>query len=292
MSQALVDTPVKLEKEESTPVVAEGRVVGSLDDAEALSAASASASSSSAAGSSSASSSGAIVPPLTRLETIRLQFKPTDVIQLSSVDHQTFTVLAHDALISNLVLNTLEEDAKAITVPFTFKLATFNILEFVVQYMKYHKGVDPAIIPHPLRSKVMVEVCKDPWDATFIDNVEAIGQNELFHLFQVANYLDIKSLLHLAGAKIATQVKGQPLEQIKDILCKGPAAVKKEQAQRSAAAAAAGSGAPSATSASAASSLTSSSTSATAASSPGLRASASAAATAASNSDAESAMSE
>ena len=33
--------------------------------------------------------------------------------------------------------------------------------------------------------------------------------------------MDIKSLLHLGCAKVASLIKGQPLEKIKDILAKG-----------------------------------------------------------------------
>ena len=35
---------------------------------------------------------------------------------------------------------------------------------------------------------------------------------------QAANYMDIRSLLHLGCAKVASLIKGQPLEKIKGIL--------------------------------------------------------------------------
>jgi len=86
--------------------------------------------------------------------------------------------------------------------------------------MNHHKGVEPPIIEKPLRSKVMREVCKDSWDAEYID---AIGEDrqELYDLILAANYMDIKSLLHLGCAKVASLIKGQPLEKIKDILSTG-----------------------------------------------------------------------
>lgn len=40
----------------------------------------------------------------------------------------------------------------------------------------------------------------------------------LYDLSLVANYMDIKSLLHLTCAKIASCVKGQPLEKVREIL--------------------------------------------------------------------------
>ncbi len=46
-----------------------------------------------------------------------------------------------------------------------------EILESVVLYMQHHGGEEPPIIEKPLRSKVMKEVCKDKWDADFIDKI-------------------------------------------------------------------------------------------------------------------------
>lgn len=92
-----------------------------------------------------------------------------------------------------------------------------DILQLVVNYMKEHKGVEPSIIEKPLRSKVMKEVCPYKWDADYIDQ---IGDNrqQLYDVILAANYLDIKSLLHLGCAKVASLIKGQPLEKIKEIL--------------------------------------------------------------------------
>lgn len=95
-----------------------------------------------------------------------------------------------------------------------------NILAEIVAYMTHHRGVEPPIVEKPLRSKVMKDVCKDPFDADFIDR---IGDNRqaLYDLILAANYMDIKSLLHLGCAKVASLIKGQPLEKIKDILSTG-----------------------------------------------------------------------
>ena len=41
----------------------------------------------------------------------------------------------------------------------------------VVEFMSHHKGVEPPILEKPLRSKNMKELCKDPWDADFIDRI-------------------------------------------------------------------------------------------------------------------------
>ena len=96
------------------------------------------------------------------------------------------------------------------------------------------QGVEPPIIEKPLRSKNMKDVCRDAWDAEYIDKVGDDRQS-LYDLILASNYMDIKSLLHLGCAKVASLIKGQPLEKIKDILSKGtknesskPAEQKKE----------------------------------------------------------------
>lgn len=94
---------------------------------------------------------------------------------------------------------------------------TGAILELVVNYMKEHKGVEPPIIEKPLRSKVMKDVCPHKWDAEYIDKIGETRQ-QLYDLILAANYMDIKSLLHLGCAKVASLIKGQPLEKIKEIL--------------------------------------------------------------------------
>lgn len=63
-----------------------------------------------------------------------------------------------------------------------------HILEMVVTYVNHHKGIMPAIVEMPLRSKLMKEVCTDPFDAHFIDEVSTDMQN-LYDLILVSHRL-------------------------------------------------------------------------------------------------------
>jgi len=123
-----------------------------------------------------------------------------------------------NAYISVLVKTSMENDISATEVPLPG--VEGPILELVTEYMNHHKGVEPPIIEKPLRSKIMREVCKDSWDAEYIDGI-GIDRQKLYDLILAANYMDIKSLLHLGCAKVASLIKGQPLEKIKDILSTG-----------------------------------------------------------------------
>jgi len=139
----------------------------------------------------------------------------TKPLKLTSKDKKEFVVERKQAFISTLVKTSLENDDKAEEVPIPG--VSGAILDLVVQYMKEHKGVEPPIIEKPLRSKVMKDVCPHKPDADYIDK---IGDNrqQLYDLILAANYMDIKSLLHLGCAKVASLIKGQPLEKIKEIL--------------------------------------------------------------------------
>ena len=95
-----------------------------------------------------------------------------------------------------------------------------SILARVVEYMQYHKGVEPPPPEKPLRSRSMRDVCKDPWDADFMDRIGEQRQL-LYDVILAANYMDIKTLLNLGCAKVGTIIKGEPLERVKDKLATG-----------------------------------------------------------------------
>jgi len=139
----------------------------------------------------------------------------TKPLKLVSKDKKDFTVERKQAFVSMLVKTCLENDDTAAEVPIPG--VTGAILQSVVEYMVHHKGIEPQLVEKPLRSKVMKDVCADKWDAEYIDK---IGDNrqQLYDLILAANYMDIKSLLHLGCAKVASLIKGQPLEKIKEIL--------------------------------------------------------------------------
>jgi len=141
----------------------------------------------------------------------------TGPIKLVSNDQKEFTLKKQFAYISVVVKTSAEQDSTVTDLPLNVK---GDILALIVDYMNHHEGTEPPIVEKPLRSKVMKDVVKDVWDADFIDR---IGENrqQLYDLVLAANYLDIKALMHLGCAKVASLIKGQPLEKIREILVKG-----------------------------------------------------------------------
>lgn len=75
-----------------------------------------------------------------------------------------------------------------------------SVLRWVADYMDHHRDGEPDVVDFPLRSKRMADVCADPWDACFVDQVCAVD------VALAAHYLDMQVLLHLCCAKLATDL--------------------------------------------------------------------------------------
>ena len=90
-----------------------------------------------------------------------------------------------------------------------------STLEAVCMYLGHHKSVEPDPLPCPVRSIHMNQICSDPWDAQFIDG---FTKKEIFEIILAANYMDIKCLLHLGSAKIATMIKQMDQGEINRII--------------------------------------------------------------------------
>merc|ERR1712079_913667 len=114
---------------------------------------------------------------------------------------------------SKLVQNILEGDADATEIQ--VMQVDGQTLTLICNYLKHHKGKEPAEIAKPIRSVKMEKIVEDTWDARFVNE---LPKRSLFQLILGANYMDCKSLLHLGCAKVATMIKGKSPEEIKQIL--------------------------------------------------------------------------
>jgi S-phase kinase-associated protein 1 len=84
------------------------------------------------------------------------------------------------------------------------------VLAKVIEFCKHHVDQRLPEIEKPLRSNNLAEIVPE-WDAKFVD----IEQEVLFELILAANYMDIKSLLDLTCAKVASMIKGKTPEEIR-----------------------------------------------------------------------------
>jgi len=139
---------------------------------------------------------------------------PTKITLVSAGENpEKFEIERANALMSRLVYNILEGDetAKEIQV----KQVEAKTLRKIIDYLNHHKGKEPAEIAKPIRSVKMEKIVEDEEDAKFITK---LAKKELFQIILGANYMDIKPLLHLGCACVATMIKGKSPEEIKAIL--------------------------------------------------------------------------
>jgi len=146
------------------------------------------------------------------------------LVSCDDVNGEKFTIDRQSAMMCNLVKSIIEGDADAKTIE--IKKVSTKILQFITEYLLHHKGKVPAEIAKPIRSVKMEKIVEDEWDAKFINSK---SKRDIFQIILGANYMDIKSLLHLGCAKIATMIKGKSPEEIKKILSEEDDEVKDEK---------------------------------------------------------------
>jgi len=131
-----------------------------------------------------------------------------ETLKLKSAEGEIYQVPKKICLMSELIKTMAEGDRDADDIPLLNVKS--NVLKKVVEYMRYHAENPPKDIEKPLKSPNMAEVVSQ-WDADFVD----VDQELLFELILAANYMDIKPLLDLTCAKVASMIKGKNPEQIR-----------------------------------------------------------------------------
>lgn len=91
-------------------------------------------------------------------------------------------------------------------------ILSFERLHYISPPLSYTLSVTLVLTVslQPLKSTDLSEIVPK-WDADFVN----IEQETLFELILAANYMDIKSLLDLTCAKVASMIKGKTPEQIR-----------------------------------------------------------------------------
>ena len=84
----------------------------------------------------------------------------------------------------------------------------------IKEYLEHYEDSEPKEVTKPLKSNDFKE-CVDEWDYGFIGTVE---DNEVLeNLILAANFLNIKPLLILLAAKIASKIRGVNTQTIRNI---------------------------------------------------------------------------
>jgi len=133
-----------------------------------------------------------------------------ELVKLKSSQGDLFVVEKDVALMSNLLKSMVEDAGLDEEIP--LPNVKSSILQKVIDYCKQHKESPPEEIGKPLKSHVLAECGVSEWDCDYVNSIE---QDVLFELILAGNYLDIKPLLDLTCAKVASLIKGKTPEEIR-----------------------------------------------------------------------------
>ena len=88
---------------------------------------------------------------------------------------------------------------------------TAPTFEIILEFLQHHDFTHPEPILKPIQSDKMEDLCTDKWDAEFINKFD---DDVLLQLISAANYMDIRGLLDICCARVATYFKGKNMEKI------------------------------------------------------------------------------
>jgi S-phase kinase-associated protein 1 len=100
-----------------------------------------------------------------------------------------------------------DEDTQEIPLP----NVKASVLQKVIDFCTHHREDPMNDIQKPLKSSIMNEVVQQ-WYADFV----SVEQPMLFELILAANYMDIKPLLDLTCAAVASMIKGKTPQEIRE----------------------------------------------------------------------------
>lgn len=131
-------------------------------------------------------------------------------IKIATKEKDVFETEVETVALSDTLRNLIEEldDPGAETIPI-FNLTTRQ-WKLVEKYMEHHKTEPPRTLERPLRSSVE-DIISD-WDKAYI----SMSDEDLFEAAMGAMELNIKPLVDLLAATIASAINGKTPAQIRE----------------------------------------------------------------------------
>ncbi len=140
------------------------------------------------------------------------QAEGSKIVHLVSQEGESFNVKIEVAVMSDLVKtmidDTVEQDAEPQEIP--LPNVKGRVLAKVVEFCNHYVEDKMSDIDRPIKSANMHEVVQE-WYARYVE----MEQEMLFEILLAANYMDIKPLLELACATVASMIKGKTPEEIR-----------------------------------------------------------------------------
>ena len=126
-----------------------------------------------------------------------------------SKEGDPFPVPLAVANMSELVKSMMDEDGDEGVTEIPLPNVKSQVLRKVIEFCEHHLQEPLTEIEKPLKSQVMADVVQK-WYADFVD----LEQVLLFELILAANYMDIKPLLDLTCATVASMIKGKTVSPV------------------------------------------------------------------------------
>ena len=98
----------------------------------------------------------------------------------------------------------------------TLGTVNYKTLLKIKEYLEHYENSEPKEIRLPLPKKNFKNIV-DTWDYNFIN----LPNETIFEIMLAANFMDIKPLLDLTCAKIASEITGKNSQQIRDLFKMG-----------------------------------------------------------------------
>lgn len=120
-------------------------------------------------------------------------------VYLLSKENESFIISKEVAKLSQLLKTIIEKETQI-----TLNLISSQNLQKIVEFMNYYSNNPFKDIERPIKSTNLKDFIPE-WYINFLN----INNDTLFELINFSNYLDIKPLLDLTCAKVATMIKGK-----------------------------------------------------------------------------------
>ena len=137
-----------------------------------------------------------------------MSLESIEQINIISKENESFTISKEVSQLSELFKTILEDEKEN---EILLKIVSSQYLTKVIEFMNYYSINPFEEFQKPLKSSNLKDIVSE-WYITFLD----IDNDTLFELISIANYLDIKPLLDLTCAKVATMIKGKNTSEIRD----------------------------------------------------------------------------
>eukprot|EP00760_Papus_ankaliazontas_P032039 PhM_4_TR5591/c0_g1_i2/m.86106/K03094/SKP1, CBF3D; S-phase kinase-associated protein 1 len=158
------------------------------------------------------------MPTIVEAPYSSVNWKTELVLQSNDAKPMEFKVSREAAKMSGLIKDMLEDHAEDENTVIPVPNVNGKTLQYVLEYIEYHVNNRADPIEKPLKGKIDDVICD--WDKQFLYKDLVRGGDEKQHellidVIMAANFLNIKDLLDLTCATVASMIKGKTPEQIR-----------------------------------------------------------------------------